>query len=106
MSVVSVTATMPAGGWDAAPWRGVRTDRSMCARTEAGTWALYDLKDDPFESKNLAHDPAQAAFREWLDTKLAAWESRTADSWPLNSTAPVEVKGRLYWIETFYPIRE
>ena len=68
--------------------------------------ALYDLKDNPFESKNLAHDPAQAASREWLDTKPAAWKSRTADSCPLNSTAPVEVKGRIYWIVTFYPIRE
>ncbi len=35
------------------PWRGVRTDRSVYARTEAGAWALYDLADDPYERATL-----------------------------------------------------
>ena len=51
------------------PWRGVRTDRHMYARTEAGPWVLYDLKDDPYEMKNLAHDPAHAALRERMEAE-------------------------------------
>ena len=53
------------------PWRGVRTDRHMYARTEAGPWVLYDLEDDPYEMKNLAHDPAHAALREEMEARLA-----------------------------------
>jgi arylsulfatase A-like enzyme len=88
------------------PWRGVRNDRFKYARTEAGPWVLYDLQQDPYELKNLAHDPAQAAVRDVLQAKLAAWMRRTGDSWALNSMAPVEDQGRLYRFETFYTIRE
>ena len=88
------------------PWRGVRTDRYMYARTEAGPWVLYDLKDDPYESKNLADDPTHVAVRGALEGKLADWMRRTGDSWALNSTAAVEDKGRLYRFETFYTIGE
>jgi arylsulfatase A-like enzyme len=88
------------------PWRGVRTDRFMYAQTEAGPWVLYDLRDDPYEMKDLAHDPAQTAVRDELDAKLAAWMKRTGDSWANNSMAPVEDKGRLYRFETFTTIRE
>jgi hypothetical protein len=41
-----------------------------------------------------------------MDTKLASWMSRTADSGALNSTAPVEDKGRLQRFETFSTIGE
>jgi arylsulfatase A-like enzyme len=88
------------------PWRGVRTDHLMYARTEAGPWVLYDLMDDPYELKNLANDPAQTAVRDDMQAKLAAWMKRTGDSWSLNSMAPVEDKGRLYRFETFYTIQD
>jgi hypothetical protein len=78
----------------------------MYARTEAGPWVLYDLRDDPYEMKNLAHDPAHAAVREDMEGTLAAWMKRTGDSWAFNSTAPVEDKGRLYRFETFSTIQE
>jgi Domain of unknown function (DUF4976) len=88
------------------PWRGVWTDRYMYARSEAGPWMLYDLREDPYELKNLAHDLAQAALRDEMQSRLAGWMSRTGDSWASNSMAPVEDKGRLYRFETFYTIRE
>jgi arylsulfatase A-like enzyme len=88
------------------PWRGVRTDHFMYARTEAGPWVLYDLRDDPYEMKNLAHDPAQAAAKGQMEARLAAWMKRTGDSWANNSMVPVEDKGRLYRFETFTTIRE
>ena len=95
-----------AGDGTPLPWRGLRTARFMYARTEAGPWVLYDLEADPYEKKNLADDPAHNALRERMDSKLADWMSRTGDSWALNSTAPVEDKGRLYRFGTFYTIGE
>ena len=88
------------------PWRGVRTDRFMYARTEAGPWVLYDLANDPFEQQNLAQDPAHADLRLRMEAKLAESMKRTGDAWTFDSTAPVEDGGRLYRFETFYTIRE
>jgi arylsulfatase A-like enzyme len=88
------------------PWRGVRTDRFLYARTEAGPWLLYDLADDPYELKNLADDPAHSTLRERMEAKLAGWMERTGDSWAYDSSASVEDKGRLYRFRAFYTIRE
>ncbi len=88
------------------PWRGVRTERYMYARTESEPWVLYDLKNDPFEQHNLAHDPTQNEVRTRLERTLASWMERTGDSWAFNSMAPVEDKGRLYRFETFYTIED
>ncbi len=38
-----------AGDGTPRPWRGVRTSRFLYARTEAGPWLLYDLKEDLYE---------------------------------------------------------
>ena len=95
-----------AGDGTPRPWRGVRTDRHMYARTESGPWVLYDLKDDPYERNNLAQDPSSAAVRNSLEATLASWMKRTGDSWALNSMEPVEDKGRLYRFGAFYTIRE
>jgi arylsulfatase A-like enzyme len=88
------------------PWRGVRTQRHMVARTEAGPWVLYDLEKDPDELTNLANDPAAEGVRKELEARLAKWMKDTGDSWRFNSTVPVEDKGRLYRFETFYTIDE
>ena len=95
-----------AGDGTPKPWRGVRTDRHMYARTAEGPWALYDLKDDPYERKNLANDPSRSALRAEMEALLDAWMKRTGDSWALNSMAPVEDAGRLYRFGTFTTIDE
>jgi arylsulfatase A-like enzyme len=88
------------------PWRGVRTQRFMYARTEAGPWVLHDLSIDPYELKNLADDPTLANTRAEMEAKLAGWMKRTGDSWANNSMEPVEDKGRLYRFEAFTTIHE
>jgi arylsulfatase A-like enzyme len=95
-----------AGDGTPQPWRGIRTDRFMYARTETETWVLYDLSNDPYELKNLADDPTHAAPRGLIEVKLAEWMKRTGDSWANNSMSPVEDKGRLYRFEAFTTIRE
>jgi arylsulfatase A-like enzyme len=95
-----------AGDGTPRPWRGVRTDRFLYARTGEGPWVLYDLKDDPFELKNLAGDPDRAGLRTEMEAKLTAWMDGTGDAWSNNSMAPVEDKGRLYRFGTFTTIGE
>jgi arylsulfatase A-like enzyme len=88
------------------PWRGVRTGRFLYARAQEGPWLLYDLKDDPYELKNLATDPAQAGLRRDMESRLADWMERTGDSWANDSLAHVEDGGRLYRFAAFTTIGE
>jgi arylsulfatase A-like enzyme len=88
------------------PWRGVRTQRHMYARTEKEPWVLYDLEQDPDELHNLARDPDHEALRKQLETRLEKRMTDTGDAWKLNSYEPVEDKGRLYRFGTFYTIDE
>ena len=88
------------------PWRGIRTDRHMYARTQEGPWLLYDLEHDPFEMKNLALDPAHAELRDRMDARLAGWMEKTGDSWANDSMSTVEDNGRLYRFQAFTTIRE
>ena len=88
------------------PWRGVRTATHMYARTQAGPWLLYSLKDDPSERKNLADDPASIPLRDRMDARLADWMTRTGDSWAFNSEAKVEDNGRLYRFGAFTSIAD
>ena len=44
---------------------------------------LYDLESDPWESKNLADDPAHADTLLRLQAKLKAFQERTDDPWIL-----------------------
>lgn len=87
-------------------WRGVRTERYMYARKRDEPWVLYDLKEDPYELKNLAADPAAEAIRGELEAKIAEWMEKVGDSWDYDWTAPLEDAGRLYKHETFYSVEE
>ncbi|MDB5351766.1 MAG: Arylsulfatase [Planctomycetota bacterium] len=95
-----------AGDTTPRPWRGVRTDRYMYARTQEGPWLLFDLKADPYELKNLAKDSAHTVVRDRMEAMLVEWMKRTGDSWANDSMASVEDNGRLYRFRAFYSIRE
>lgn len=49
---------------------------------------LFDLRSDPWETKNLANDASLAAVRQQLETALADWRKQTAD--PLLDAARVK----------------
>lgn len=87
-------------------WRGVRTSRYVYARFKDQPWVLYDLKEDPYEMKNLAADPAAGAIRRSMEAKLSEWMKKTGDSWSVNWSYPVEDNGRLYSGGTFYTVEE
>lgn len=95
-----------AGDGTPQPWRGPRTAHYLYARTEAGPWGLYDLADDPYMMRNLAHHPGHAELLKGMDATLTTWMRRTGDTWTSSSTAPVDDRERLYRFETFYAIQE
>jgi hypothetical protein len=42
-------------------WRGVRTKtRKLVLNADGSPWLLFDLENDPLETKNLAGDPARS----------------------------------------------
>ena len=44
---------------------------------------LYDIQNDPWESKNLADDPAHSARLHQLQAQLQAWQKESKDPWEL-----------------------
>uniref|UniRef100_A0A8C9M4U0 N-sulfoglucosamine sulfohydrolase n=1 Tax=Panthera tigris altaica TaxID=74533 RepID=A0A8C9M4U0_PANTA len=44
-------------------------------------WELYDLSQDPHETRNLAADPRYAQVLDLLQTQLAKWQWETHDPW-------------------------
>ncbi|MBL8174268.1 MAG: sulfatase [Bryobacterales bacterium] len=87
-------------------WRGVRTARYMYARTKDKPWVLYDLREDPYELKNLAGDPSVALVQAEMEKRLQQWMRKTGDSWSYDWTELVEDRGRLYRHKTFYTVDE
>jgi arylsulfatase A-like enzyme len=49
---------------------------------------LYDLRDDPWENRNLANEPSFAPVRARLEAALLKWRTETAD--PLLDAARAE----------------
>jgi len=69
-------------------WQGVlkRGDsqfgrRSVRSYLQRPRHELFDLKDDPHETRNLADDPAHADALKTLQDKLKEWQQRTRDPW-------------------------
>jgi N-sulfoglucosamine sulfohydrolase len=69
-------------------WQGVlkRGDRMYGARTVENyvrrpVEELYDLRNDPNETRNLAADPASAEVLKDLRARLRAWQRDTQDPW-------------------------
>jgi N-sulfoglucosamine sulfohydrolase len=80
--------------WSSATWQsswkggseaayGKRTVGRYVQRDE---FELYDLEQDPHESRNLASDPAHAATLTTYKARLRAFQARTSDPWVLKWT--------------------
>ncbi|MDD3242559.1 MAG: sulfatase [Eubacteriales bacterium] len=77
---------IPTGHGDSTefPWRGVvTTDGYKYVSFENMPWLLFNLNEDPYEQRNLAHNPAYAALRARLQARLRRWIDETGDSFPL-----------------------
>jgi len=72
---VLLTCPHPFGQWDirnhgGKEYRGLRTRRYTYVRDRQGPWLLYDIDIDPYQMRNLAHDPEFSAIRNELDEAL------------------------------------
>jgi N-sulfoglucosamine sulfohydrolase len=76
--------------WASSTWQvalksgsGMYAGKSIAGYTQRPEFELYDLENDPYESRNLA---GNHAYRQELDTlkeKLCAFQERTNDPWIL-----------------------
>jgi arylsulfatase A-like enzyme len=81
------TAGLPYG----TPWRAVRTRDSWYAVSgghRSDGWLLYDLKEDPYELRNLVAEPPKTTRRQELQDELRAWQLQLGDSLRLESYRP------------------
>lgn len=77
-------------------WRAIVTDRYklvLVAKENEGDKpfdlvnALYDLQEDPYELKNLYHDPAHQSIVEELTSRRASRAAQTGDVFPKMAVA-------------------
>ena len=87
-----------------AAWKYVTDPAIPAGNTPAGSSArvddeLYDLKSDPWELQNVAHDPQNASVISEMRALLLDWMAETEDPDPV--PLPVSVgRGRKPVIDT------
>jgi arylsulfatase A-like enzyme len=77
-----VQCTIPTGHGDSVDraWRGVVTvDRWKYICLEHQPWLMFDMKEDPFEQVNLAHNSKWREKRRELNERLKQWVADTGD---------------------------
>lgn len=69
-----ISCPAPFGNWDrqrgGREYRGLRTARYTYVRGLDGPWLLFDNQADPYQTNNLANQPAQAKLQAELDAQL------------------------------------
>jgi arylsulfatase A-like enzyme len=73
------------GGGPGTDWRGIRTREWIYAYHFSGDWVMYDLKNDPYQLKNLVDDPKFAAKKNELREQLESMRETLGDSVPLGA---------------------
>jgi len=80
------------GGGPKTDWRGIRTKEWTYAYHYSGDWVLYDLKNDPYQLKNLIDDPKFAAKKNQLHEQLESMRKALGESLPLKGKMPDPIR--------------
>lgn len=80
------------GGGPKTDWRGIRTKEWVYAYHFAGDWIMYDLKNDPWQLKNLVDDPKFAAKKKELTEQLQSMRKALGESLPLAGKMPDPIR--------------
>ncbi len=81
-----------AGGGPGTDWRGIRTKEWTYAYHFSGDWVMYDLKNDPYQLKNLIDNPKFAAKKEELREQLESMRKTLGESLPLKGKNPDPIR--------------
>jgi len=73
-------------------WRGIRTKEWVYAFHFSGDWVMYDLKNDPYQLRNLIDDPKYAAKKKELKEQLKSLRKVLGESLPLKGKMPAPVR--------------
>jgi len=80
------------GGGPGTDWRGIRTKEWIYAYHFSGDWVMYDLKNDPYQLKNLIDDPKFAAKKKELRAQLESMRKALGESLPLKGKPPAPIR--------------
>jgi arylsulfatase A-like enzyme len=80
------------GGGPETDWRGIRTKEWTYAYHFSSDWVMYDLKNDPYQLKNLIDDPKFAAKKKELREKLESMRKDLGESLPLKGKMPAPIR--------------
>ncbi len=80
------------GGGPNTDWRGIRTKEWTYAYHFAGDWVMYDLKNDPYQLKNLIDDPKFAAKKKELQDQLESMRNDLGESLALVGEMPAPIR--------------
>ncbi len=76
--------------WASSTWQvalksgsGMYAGRSIDDYTNRAEFELYDLENDPYETRNLASNPAYGSELQLMKEKIYAFQERTNDPWIL-----------------------
>ena len=81
-----------AGGGPGTDWRGIRTKEWTYAYHFSGDWVMYDLKNDPYQLRNLIDDPKFTAKKEELREQLESMRKTLGESLPLKGKNPDPIR--------------
>jgi arylsulfatase A-like enzyme len=90
-SVFLSNANHGAGG-PGTDWRGIRTKEWVYAYHAHGDWVMYDLKNDPYELKNLVDDSGAADRKKQLRAELEGMRKELGESLPLKGKVPAPAR--------------
>ena len=80
------------GGGPGTDWRGIRTKEWTYAYHFSGDWVMYDLKNDPYQLKNLIVNPKFAAKKRELREQLESMRKALGESLPLKGKMPTPIQ--------------
>jgi arylsulfatase A-like enzyme len=84
-------------------YRGVRTERYSYIRAIEGPWLLYDLKQDPYQKRNLMGKPEAKTILAQLEPELDGWLTRLNDHF-LPGRVYLEQSGLTDYFEVKTPV--
>jgi len=75
-------------------WRGIRTKEWTYAYNKEGDWVMYDLKNDPYQLRNLVNNPEYSKKKQMLKQQVERMRSDLGESIPLDWVNPFELPGQ------------